>query len=266
MYYISMKLPMSERNSYILMTFVGLLLGISVYVAYLNRDGISEWFSSLMNPTQQEENEELDYPYFAPGNRDQYIGQDLEWYFELFQPKIVRYETEGDLNFAVVKYVPDVNLQDASGVDVEYEVKVLLSSEGQLKDGDPEEVPVTGEEDLHRLLSNRIRYFKTFDWNVTEEQEGQDLINMEEFKKRFPVGSRVAMRVLAQYPGKDMRTDGYCSEEFMQTVWVCKYLDWYPQFTDEMKAFFEGDEVSEEFTLIVYSVSDELSTREVVLR
>jgi hypothetical protein len=261
-----MKLPMSEKNSYILMILLGLVLGIVLYLGYENRSGIADWFSSLTKTDQQEETEE-DYPYFVPGNRDQYIGADSEWYFMLFQPEIVRYETDGDLNYAVVKYVPDVNLQDTNTIDEEYEVKILVSSEAHLDQPDTDEQPATSSEDLPRMLSEYIRYWSSFDYDELDDEATNELITFEQFKEEFPVGSRVSMRVLAAYPEDSVRTDEYClSSDFLESVWVCKYVELLPDMFEELDAFYEGSEVSDDFSLILYSVADGLGTREDVLK
>jgi hypothetical protein len=251
-----MNLPTVERNSYLPIFLVAIVLGALLYLGFTNYS--DDLLGLFGKKGTNEDTTETTTPYFAAGKGDQYIGSNDEWEFQVFQPEVVEYSSEGDLNYMTVKYTPDLNFTEDGD---EMQVKVLVSSQGQIvSETDLEEKDTVTAADLNLMLSPYIRIEETFDWTEADLDAGPQYITFEQLQERFPVGERIALRVLSKYPAEGVRTTEYC--DGLGTVWICPYVSLFSDFFDELDAFYDGEEVSSDFSLILYSVSDELLTRE----
>jgi hypothetical protein len=259
-----MNLPASERNSYFLMILLGVVLGLLLYFGYTNySDDIGSLLSGKKGTENTDETEE--YPYFATGDRDYYIGQDLEWGFQVFQPEVGEYKEEMGAHFMVVKYSPDANFVET---DEEFETKVLLAAtvekEEEKEDKGITPNGITSSDELGYMLSSRVRFEETFDWDQVPDEYNPGSISIDELKEKFPVGSRIAMRVLTSYPDVEVRTEQYCDAN--TTVWMCHFVELLPHYFTPLKSFNVGKEMDDDFALTLYSVSENLSTEEDVLK
>jgi hypothetical protein len=257
-----MKLPMSERNSYILMIVGGVILGILLFFGIQNRSAISDWFAQLLKQEPKQEEEEESYPYFVEDVNNFSIGEESEWSFEIFQPEIVEYVWDEDtlLNYVVLKYSPDEDLSK------EYEVRALLT----LTDGSwlPESAGFgigMDENDFtfERVVSDSLRVRKTFSIGSADADTNEELLSLSNFKSKFPVGSRIAMLIPAEYPIEGDRTESYCAtfggdDSSGDYTYICEYGTVLDKISVDLKDFMGQKETDSDFVLLPYAYSSEI--------
>ncbi len=209
-----MKVEINRLFLILLISTLGLIMGVVFAMVY---DMYGDLVKDVFRRAGQQNEVDDGIPYFTPRNWDltfSGLGDGAKfWSLKTVQPEVVRYESLGGVNYMIGKF----EWESKTGISQQREIRILLSRDEtwilpDLLEGTERTVFANG---VHTLVTVRGSL------NVNKvESYGESIIEFEEIKKMFPMGSRVAMSVPYSYPKKDDRIGSTCE---VSREGICEY-------------------------------------------
>lgn len=247
-----MKLLINRNVVYAIIVVVGLLLGVGLFLLFNNFESIKDTVSGLFERTpvaEQPKDEEI--PYFADVDRDVSFGDEGDWLFKTFQPRVTGYYEKDEMHYMTVEYFPNRS-DDPVSLDV-----MLMSNE------EPERiVEVSADKDKYvfwHLIVSKIMY--SDDFTPSQNGEGVDLgsyLEIDEVKEKFKVGDRIAMKILFSSPGKEERTDAYCDPKKWES-YLCRHAEVLDLLNTDLTTLFMAEPIKDGSVLFPLVISDDVS-------